>query len=216
MTCAACQAFVQKTLASHAGVRDASVNLMLHNATVTFDPRITSIPELVEEIRATGYGATEPVSGRSVLAEQQRHDTEQLDEYRRSRVRAIVTMALGVIAMLFSMPLMSMRGAGALERMKDPLIGWSMRTLDPLLRRAVPGIYAFNDDAIRWFLFALSVLVVSWSGRRFYSKAWAAVRHRTADMNTLVALGSGAAFVYSAAATISPRFFLGHGIAPDV
>ena len=42
MTCAACQSFVQRTLAEQAGVQDASVNLMLHNAAVTFDPRVVS------------------------------------------------------------------------------------------------------------------------------------------------------------------------------
>src|SRR6201993_115485 len=42
MTCAACQSFIQRTLKAEAGVQDATVNLMLHNATVTFDPRVTS------------------------------------------------------------------------------------------------------------------------------------------------------------------------------
>mgnify|MGYP003287742079 CR=1 FL=1 len=49
-----------------------------------------------------------------------------------------------------------------------------------------------------------------WAGRHFYTRAWAAFRHHAADMNTLVAVGTGAAFVYSAiataaAATRSPR-----------
>ena len=47
-------------------------------------------------------------------------------------------------------------------------------------------------------------------------KAWSALLHKTADMNTLVALGTGAAFLYSAASTIAPGFFVAHGIAPDV
>ncbi|MBV8674801.1 MAG: copper-translocating P-type ATPase, partial [Acidobacteriaceae bacterium] len=62
----------------------------------------------------------------------------------------------------------------------------------------------------------LSAFVAGWAGRRFYVKAWAALRHKTADMNTLVALGTGAAFVYSAAITVAPGFFIGRGIAPDV
>src|SRR6202030_799915 len=55
MTCAACQSFIQRTLAEQAGVQDATVNLMLHNATVTFDPKATSTSALVESIRHTGY-----------------------------------------------------------------------------------------------------------------------------------------------------------------
>jgi Cu+-exporting ATPase len=49
----------------------------------------------------------------------------------------------------------------------------------------------------RYFLAALSLFVMLWAGRRFYVKAWSALRHKTSDMNTLVALGTGAAFCYS-------------------
>lgn len=48
MTCAGCQSFIQRTLASEAGVQDAAVNLMLHYAKVTFDPRVSSTSSLVE------------------------------------------------------------------------------------------------------------------------------------------------------------------------
>src|SRR5438132_14140541 len=68
MTCAACQSFVQRTLASQAGVRDAAVNLMLHNATVTFDAGVTSTSALVEAVRGTGYGADAPAQHSSLIA----------------------------------------------------------------------------------------------------------------------------------------------------
>ena len=57
MTCAACQARVQRTLRKQAGVSDATVNLMMKNATVTYDPGSVSPTQLVEAIRETGYGA---------------------------------------------------------------------------------------------------------------------------------------------------------------
>ena len=100
--------------------------------------------------------------------------------------------------------------------MKDPLMNWNMRVLDPVLRRMLPWIYQVSDNAIRWFLFALATFILGWAGRHFYTKAWSALLHKTADMNTLVALGTGAAFLYSAASTIAPGFFVAHGIAPDV
>ncbi|MBB6142936.1 Cu+-exporting ATPase [Silvibacterium bohemicum] len=215
MTCAACQSFVQRTLADQAGVRDANVNLMLNNATVTFDPRVASIAGLVESIRSTGYGASELSPNASVLEEQEQHDVEQLREYKQLRVKAAVSLASGCVAMLLSMPLMGMTDAGT-SRLHDPLMSWNMRVLDPILRKALPWIYELSGDTIRWFLFALSALIVAWAGRRFYTKAWSALLHKTADMNTLVALGTGAAFLYSAASTIAPGFFLAHGIAPDV
>ena len=58
--------------------------------------------------------------------------------------------------------------------------------------------------------------VMLWAGRHFYTRAWAAFRHHSADMNTLIALGTGAAFVYSMIATLAPRFFLARGVTPDV
>jgi Cu+-exporting ATPase len=217
MTCAACQSFIQRTLAGQAGVKEANVNLMLNNATVTFDARVTSAPVLVETIRGTGYGAEIPAEESSVLAAQEANDAEQLREYRQLRLKAGVSLIAGFFAMLLSMPLMSASGgAGGMERLKDPLMSWNMRVLDPVLRRMLPWLYGMNDNAIRWFLFVLATFVLSWAGRRFYVKAWSALRHRTADMNTLVALGTGAAFVYSAASTVAPWFFIAHGIAPDV
>ena len=83
------------------------------------------------------------------------------------------------------------------------------------LRQAVPWMYSISSDAIRWFLFALSAFIIAWAGRRFYLKAWSALLHKTTDMNTLVALGTGTAFLYSAGTTVAPGFFISHGIAPD-
>ncbi|WP_263352028.1 heavy metal translocating P-type ATPase [Acidicapsa acidisoli] len=216
MTCAACQSFIQRTLTGQAGVKDATVNLMLNNATVTFDPSLTSTEALVENIRQTGYGAEAPLLDESVLEEQERNDEEQLREYKQLRLKAIVSLTAGLVAMVLSMPLMSMSRAGGMEQMHDPLMSWNMRVLDPILRTLMPWMYVVSDNAIRWSLFGLSLVIVVWAGRRFYTKAWSALLHKTADMNTLVALGTGAAFLYSTASTIAPGFFLAHGIAPDV
>lgn len=216
MTCAACQSFIQRTLAGKAGVQDASVNLMMNNATVTFDPGVTSATALVETIRDTGYGAEVPAHQVSVLAAQEANDAEQMREYNQLRLKAAVSLIAGFFAMLLSMPLMSASNAGGMERMKDPLMNWNMRVLDPVVRKVLPWMYQVSDNSIRWFLFLLAAFVLGWAGRRFYTKAWSALLHRTADMNTLVALGTGAAFLYSAASTIAPGFFVAHGVAPDV
>src|ERR1700722_4748838 len=169
MTCAACQSFVQKTLAGHAGVQDATVNLMLHNATITFDPKAISTAVLVESIRRTGYGAEMPVLDESVLEAQEKHDEEQLLEYKQLRLKAVVSLIAGSTAMVLSMPLMSMRSIGGMERMKDPLMSWNMRVLDPVLRRVLPGMYEMSDNAIRWFLFLMAAFILGWAGRRFFT-----------------------------------------------
>ena len=216
MTCAACQSFLQRTLASSEGVKDAAVNLMLHNATITFDPSLTSPAALVETVRGIGYDAAMPLVNKSVLDEQERHDEQQLREYKSLRLKAAISLASGVVAMVLSMPLMSMSHTQGVEHMKDPLMAWSVRVLNPILHSVLPWIYEMNGNAIRWLLFALAAFIVVWAGRHFYTKAWSALLHKTADMNTLVALGTGAAFLYSTASTIAPQFFIQHGIAPDV
>lgn len=216
MTCAACQSFVQRTLTQENGVAEANVNLMLHNATVRYNPSVTTPEHLVEAIRGTGYGADLPSVDASVLETQQRNDEEQLREYQQLRWKAWASVLAGIIAMLLSMPLMRSSDAIGMERMKDPFISWSMHVLNPKMERFFPWLYQWSDNALRWSLFSISLVVVLVCGRRFYVKAWAALRHKTADMNTLVALGTGTAFLYSAASTIAPGYFVAHGIAPDV
>jgi Cu+-exporting ATPase len=77
------------------------------------------------------------------------------------------------------------------------------------------GALAVPGD--RWIQLVLTALVLGVGGGGYYRRAWAALTHRTADMNTLVALGTGAAFLYSAAATIAPgRMAAGHHEAPPV
>jgi len=66
------------------------------------------------------------------------------------------------------------------------------------------------------FLGLLCTPVQFWAGWQFYRGAWAAARNRTSDMNTLIALGTSAAYGYSAAAALAPNWFAARGIAPDV
>ena len=64
-----------------------------------------------------------------------------------------------------------------------------------------------NFPGVNWLQFALTTPVVLYSGRRFFTGAWAAFRHRAADMNTLIAVGTGTAYIYSVIATAFPQWF---------
>ncbi len=64
-----------------------------------------------------------------------------------------------------------------------------------------------NFAGVNWLQLVLTIPVVFYCGRQFYLGAWAAFRHRAADMNTLIAVGTGAAFIYSILATVFPSFF---------
>ncbi len=72
---------------------------------------------------------------------------------------------------------------------------WVMTTLTPPLRRVLPWLYAIPVPLLTWALLLLTAAVMAWAGRHFYIRAWTALRHHGADMNTLIALGTGAAFV---------------------
>jgi P-type Cu+ transporter len=218
MTCAACQARVQKTLAAQPGVVDASVNLMMKNATVRYDPALQSPGSLVEAVRETGYEAELPDAGQSAFEEQEARDRAQDAEMRELRLKAVVSAAVGVVAMVLSMPLMAADATGHAGHgpVADPFMRWAMQALTPPLQSAMPWLYSIDPRVLSYTLLATTLGVMLWAGRHFYTRAWAAFRHHAADMNTLVAVGTGAAFLYSLAATVAPGFFVSHGLMPDV
>jgi len=103
MTCAACQSHVQRALEQTPGVRTAAVNLMTGDATVAFDPGEVGADALVEAIVDTGYEAQLPAAGRSAFEEQEERERAQVEEARELAIKAVVSLALGAIAMFLSM-----------------------------------------------------------------------------------------------------------------
>ncbi len=97
-------------------------------------------------------------------------------------------LAAGAVAMLLAMPL-----------------GAEMGAVDHALMRVFPWLYALPPGLLRWFLLVMTAVIVAWAGARHFSSAVRALRHGTTNMNTLVSLGTGVAFAYSAYATIWPR-----------
>jgi Cu+-exporting ATPase len=222
MTCAACQARVQRALVRVPGVEDASVNLLAHRASVRFDPSRVRAEDLVAAIVRTGYEARLDAPIVDLAEEQAARDRADDAEYRGLRVRAIVSGVAGAIAMVASMPLMapvaSVTGGHAhgVGEITDPLMRWVMVTVHPALSRVAPWLYAIDRRALGWALLLLTAAVMAWAGRHFYVRAWRTGRHGGADMNTLVAVGTGAAFLYSLVATVAPGIFLRRGLMPDV
>ena len=215
MTCAACQARVQRVLERTPGVAEATVSLMTNTAAVRFDPEVIDASALVDRIRGTGYGAELPVDERSAVEEQEAQDKARLEEWRDLRRKSLLALAAGAVAMIVSMPLMAANAHHGLGS-ADPVMRWTMQWLDPLLQRAMPWLYAVPTGALSYGLLVMTAAVMAWAGRRFYVRAWKALRHWSADMNTLIAVGTGAAFLFSVLATVAPQVFIDRGIAPDV
>lgn len=178
MTCAACQGFVEKTLREQKGVSGASVNLMMNQAVVDFDPAVVDAARLVAAVEETGYGASLPVAG--ILEQEDARGVALEAEYAALRRRAVPSLVVGLV-MMAAMPFVGHE------------VGWWA-----------------------WTQMGLAMGVAGWAGRDFYVKAWGAVRRGRADMNVLVALGTGAAFAVSVAATAGPHWFHARGMMPQV
>ena len=182
MTCAGCQASVQRALERVPGVEDAAVNLLLHSATISFDPQVTSPERLVAAVKETGYEAALPPPARDLVAEETERDRAATSEYHELRLKAGVSLALGLVLMSFD--LLGLRAG---------------------LGRSAP-----------WLQLGVAALVMTWAGRHFYVRAWNSFRHHNADMNTLIAVGTGAAFLFSALATVTPGWFSRQGVEPHL
>jgi len=179
MTCAACQARVQRTLQKQSGVSDATVNLMMANATISFDPAVVSAERLVEAIRGAGYGAEIPAVEQSAFEEQEARDVATAREFGELRTKAITSGLIGAAAMA-----------------------------------AMPWMHHYAWAP--WALLVVTTGVMLTAGAHFYRRAWAGIRHGGTDMNTLIAVGTGAAWLYSVIATVAPGFFTSRGVPADV
>lgn len=80
----------------------------------------------------------------------------------------------------------------------------------------VISMLEINFPGRNWLLLAMTTPVVFWAGRGFFSGAWSALRHKSADMNTLIAVGTSAAYFYSLVATVAPGIWHRMGQHPHV
>jgi Cu+-exporting ATPase len=187
MTCAACQARVQRALTKAPGVQAASVNLMTNTAAVSYDASVSSPQALVETIRATGYGAELPSASRTAFEDQEAQDSARAEEFVALRTKAVVTFVIGAVAMI-----------------------------GPMLLPMPEMTMSMSAPAAWWAMLVATAFVMLWAGRDFYIRAWQALRHGSSDMNTLISVGTGAAFLFSLTATLSPATFVRHGVEPQV
>ncbi len=217
MTCAACQANVQRTLARQPGVTEASVNLMTGQARVFYDPALMQPSGLVAAVEDIGYGAGLPDARASALEAQVALDEAHVREYLDLRRKALVSAGVGAAAMLASMPLMAdPAGHAAHLGTADPVMRWTATWLGPPLAAVMPWLYRVPADVLRWALLVSATAVMAWAGGRFYGQGLRALRHAVPDMNSLVALGTGAAWLYSVVATVRPDWLASAGVMPDV
>jgi Cu+-exporting ATPase len=80
----------------------------------------------------------------------------------------------------------------------------------------IAGALTMTLSSLPWVLLTITAFVLVWAGREFYTNGFRALAHRVPNMNSLIAVGTGAAFLYSLVATVWPEVFTRGGVAPEV
>ena len=193
MTCASCVGRVERALRKQPGVLTAEVNLATEKATVTFAPGQAGHADLVAAVKAAGYEVAEPVAVASTTGDRAREQPadagELVDVAEAARSAAYRTLQIKVIAG-FALSLVIFAG-----------------TMQPHWFPFLP--HWLHNGYVLW---ALATPVQFWVGGQFYTTAWSALRHGTTTMNTLIAMGSSAAYLYSVMGVLAPGFFEERGL----
>jgi Cu+-exporting ATPase len=180
MTCAACVRRVERALKDVDGVEDVEINLATERARVRLAASHRAPEELYRAVRDAGYDVIEATSNveEQAAAEEASRERERSALLRRVMTAGVLTLPILVLQMV-------------------PMT-WEAAEV------WVEGVIA--EQHLLYVLFVLASIVQFGPGRRFYRLGWKAARSGTPDMNTLVMLGTTAAYAYSVVATFVPGF----------
>ncbi|MGJ3252788.1 MAG: heavy metal translocating P-type ATPase [Elainellaceae cyanobacterium] len=186
MSCAACASTIERAIANVPGVDTCNVNFGMEQATVQYDAQHASLKQIQAAVSEAGYSAS--LASDHPIEDHDDHRAARSAELRKLRRKVIVGSILSAILVIGSIP--SMTGLH------------------------VPFIPAWLHNS--WVQLVLTAPVQFWCGQAFYQGAWKSLKHRTANMDTLVTLGTSAAFFYSVVVTLIPDFFRAQGFSTGV
>jgi Cu+-exporting ATPase len=181
--CASCVGFIEEALRGLPSVLEATVSPGTDTATVRYVPGQVDFAAVKAAVESTGYQAARPVEEEeSVDEETAAHRREYQSLMRKFWFAAAVSIPVMLVAY--------------------PEIPWLY----------LPNLFlGETPERLVWLLFVLSGIVtlpvLFYSGRQFFTGGWAAFKHHSADMNTLIALGTSAAWIYSTVALLIPSIF---------
>ena len=184
MTCAACSARVEKSVSALPGVQACSVNLLKNSMVVTYDDKTLSGGQIVEAVEKAGYGASPQRPTRSAAAPSPVDEAKK--EYQVMKRRVIWSFVFTVPLFYISM---------------GHMMGWPL-----------PGFFLGTANAMIYaltlFLLALPVAIIN---NKYFRTGFKTLLHRSPNMDSLIALGSGASLVYGVYALYKIAHGLGHG-----
>jgi Cu+-exporting ATPase len=202
---------IESNLSALPGVLTAVANQATEQVRVEYVPGLVTAQELERAVEKAGFTVAEPVAAEDPV---ERERLKRRAEVRQLALKFAVAAVAAVLTMVGSMPLMGVMGAK-----EHDLFMRLVQPLNEALGNLLPSLYAFaelNPVGLKLVLMLLTLPVLFWSGWQFYRGAWSGFKHRSADMNTLIAVGTGAAFLYSAVATLLPWVFERAGLPADV
>ncbi|KAI8603947.1 E1-E2 ATPase-domain-containing protein [Dissophora ornata] len=184
MTCASCVSAIESSLSSLQGIHQVQVNLLAKSGVIVHDPTLIGVRNLITAVEDTGFdvalAADDAVTSRSALQEKIKREELLL------RRRLLLSLAFAVPTFIVSMVMMMMLPESNPVRMG-------------LMKEIIPGLRV--KDLV---MFALATPVQFWLAKPFYIKAYRAIRYtRTANMETLVALGTSVAYFASLGSIIA-------------
>src|SRR5665648_44730 len=171
MTCASCSARIEKVVSKMEGVEQISVNLATEKATISYDPKITDISSIKSRIEKTGYGALDI------------QEKKIVDDNKIGKEKEIKTLwTKFIISAFFSVPLLYFA--------MGSMIGWLGFPIPAIVS---PMLYPLNYALLQ---LSLTVTIII-AGYKFYTVGYKAILNRSPNMDSLVAMGTTAAFAYS-------------------
>lgn len=183
MTCASCVARVEKALANAPGVKSVAVNLATEKAMMEIDPNVFDLEKAKDYVEEAGYkihlSEVEKSGNRSYDSINSRRDSNS-DYVIQIKKDFAISLLLTIPVFILSMGMM-----------------W------PDFRILIP----ISDEQLNKVFLLLTTPIIFLPGKRFFSAFWNNTRHFTADMNSLVAIGTGSAYLYSLIITLFPEIF---------
>lgn len=231
MHCAACANRLEKALGKARGVQGASVNFATQRATVHYDDQATSLPQLQEVVKKAGYEALLPNPPSLKANHTGSHDTgnhnlphqlqspgssqRDLQNHTGQSSRQASHQASHQNSETHGDMQDAEAQAREREYQKQARKFWVALaltfpvTLTSMGSHFIPALHFIAAAPWRlWLELALTTPVLFWAGAEFFTGAWNAARHRAADMNTLVAIGTLSAYLFSVVATVAPGIFV--------
>jgi len=179
MSCASCASNIEKAIVAVPGVTECNVNFGVEQATIKYDPKRTNLEKIQQAVTDAGYSAYSLQSQEMITGENDAEKAEREAEQRELNLKLLVGGVISVLLVLGTLP--AMTGVN------------------------VPSFLLWLGNP--WVQLLLATPVQFWCGQAFYQNGWKALKRHAATMDTLIALGTSAAYFYSLFATIFPSFF---------